>query len=97
MLEVGPGLIQRWRECYAAPGPGPRRGPGQQGPAFVEVKAELTRAVLGRGYGAELLVEVSGPGGRTVRIQGAMEAPALVAVIRGALQVDVGGEQPCSR
>lgn len=96
-LEVEPGLIQRWRERYALPGPGVRRGSGQQGPTFVEVEPEVTRSVVSRGRGTYLLVEVSGPYGRTVRIQGAIEAPALMAVVRCALGGEVGGGQPCSK
>lgn len=84
-LDVEPELVGRWRERFGVSRPtGPRQQLSQTS-AFVEVKPESVPALAPRLPGSELRVEVSAPGGRVVRIEGAMDLRSLSAVIRAAV------------
>lgn len=73
-LGVRPAVVRRWQERYGRSEGRRRRAPR----GFVELRPELAPP-------ASLLVEVTSSDGRVVRIQGALDAPSIVAVLSGAL------------
>ena len=81
-------VVRRWREQYGSP----QRAKlaARTAPAFVELEPEMTKEVLRRARGSELVVEVIGGGGCVVRIHGSFDASVLTSIIQSAVKFGAG-------
>jgi hypothetical protein len=82
-IGVRAAVIARW--CAEYGGGVTRRARGGRS-RFVELEPELVQPLLSGSKSAGLRLEVTGPGGSTIRIEGVRDGAEVVAIIRAALR-----------
>lgn len=70
-------IVRRWREEFGA-----AEGDGGSGRSFVELEPEVARQMVPETKRSGLRIELAGPGGHVVRIDGVRDAMEVATIVR---------------